>query len=210
MKYWKCSVCGYIHEGDYPPIKCPICGADRTKFIEISKKEGKKAKKDFEQKNKKNKNKENKSLSISLVEKLMTTLHVHPVSVHIPNGVLPMVIIFLILGYFFKKKSFIDASFYGLIYVTISMSVVLYTGFFDWKTNYNKILNKYFLAKIFSGFIVFITGLILIIWKLVDPEVSSISSPNFDVFLIIHIIMLLFALLAGFLGGKLVFNSKRE
>lgn len=32
MKKWECSVCGYIHEGDNPPEKCPVCGAPREKF----------------------------------------------------------------------------------------------------------------------------------------------------------------------------------
>ncbi|MCR5477805.1 MAG: NADH peroxidase [Lachnospiraceae bacterium] len=31
MKY-VCSVCGYVHEGDEPPEKCPICGAGADKF----------------------------------------------------------------------------------------------------------------------------------------------------------------------------------
>ena len=35
MKKWKCTVCGYIHEGDEPPDECPVCGADRNKFIEM-------------------------------------------------------------------------------------------------------------------------------------------------------------------------------
>ena len=35
MKKWQCTVCGYIHEGDEPPEECPVCGADRSKFIEI-------------------------------------------------------------------------------------------------------------------------------------------------------------------------------
>ena len=34
MKKFVCSVCGYIHEGAEPPEKCPICGADKSKFIE--------------------------------------------------------------------------------------------------------------------------------------------------------------------------------
>jgi len=33
MKKWRCSVCGYIHEGDIPPEKCPICGAGPDKFV---------------------------------------------------------------------------------------------------------------------------------------------------------------------------------
>ena len=35
MRKWKCTVCGYIHTGDEPPEICPVCGADRSKFIEI-------------------------------------------------------------------------------------------------------------------------------------------------------------------------------
>lgn len=34
MKRWKCTVCGYIHQGDGPPDPCPICGAPKEKFIE--------------------------------------------------------------------------------------------------------------------------------------------------------------------------------
>lgn len=29
---WKCTVCGYIHEGDTPPDTCPICGVESTLF----------------------------------------------------------------------------------------------------------------------------------------------------------------------------------
>ncbi|HHX54493.1 MAG TPA: NADH peroxidase [Clostridiales bacterium] len=32
MKKWKCSVCGYIHEGDTPPESCPQCKAPAEKF----------------------------------------------------------------------------------------------------------------------------------------------------------------------------------
>ena len=34
MKKFVCTVCGYIHEGDQAPEKCPICGAGADKFIE--------------------------------------------------------------------------------------------------------------------------------------------------------------------------------
>ena len=34
MKKWVCSVCGYVHEGDTAPEKCPICKAPASKFIE--------------------------------------------------------------------------------------------------------------------------------------------------------------------------------
>ncbi|MCI8631825.1 MAG: NADH peroxidase [Firmicutes bacterium] len=32
MMKWVCSVCGYVHEGDTPPEKCPQCGVSSDKF----------------------------------------------------------------------------------------------------------------------------------------------------------------------------------
>ena len=29
---WICTVCGYIHTGDTPPEKCPLCGVPRDRF----------------------------------------------------------------------------------------------------------------------------------------------------------------------------------
>jgi rubrerythrin len=33
MKTWKCTVCGYLHQGDKPPARCPVCGANTYQFI---------------------------------------------------------------------------------------------------------------------------------------------------------------------------------
>nr|WP_027717143.1 rubredoxin [Desulfovirgula thermocuniculi] len=32
---WRCGVCGYIHDGEQPPEKCPKCGAPREKFVQL-------------------------------------------------------------------------------------------------------------------------------------------------------------------------------
>lgn len=34
VKKFVCSVCGYVHEGDTPPAKCPQCGVPSEKFSE--------------------------------------------------------------------------------------------------------------------------------------------------------------------------------
>ena len=34
LKKFICSVCGYLHEGDNPPAKCPQCGVPSEKFNE--------------------------------------------------------------------------------------------------------------------------------------------------------------------------------
>ena len=32
MKKWVCPVCGYVHEGDTPPEKCPVCKVPGSRF----------------------------------------------------------------------------------------------------------------------------------------------------------------------------------
>ena len=34
MKKFVCSVCGYVHDGDSAPEKCPQCGSPAEKFKE--------------------------------------------------------------------------------------------------------------------------------------------------------------------------------
>ena len=36
MKKYVCTICGYVHEGEGAPDKCPICGAAKEKFMEQS------------------------------------------------------------------------------------------------------------------------------------------------------------------------------
>ena len=36
MEKWKCSVCGYIHEGSLPEgYKCPVCKVGTNKFVKV-------------------------------------------------------------------------------------------------------------------------------------------------------------------------------
>ena len=36
MSKYVCSVCGYVHEGDSAPEKCPVCGVPAEKFNELN------------------------------------------------------------------------------------------------------------------------------------------------------------------------------
>lgn len=35
MKKFVCKVCGYIYEGDKPPVECPVCHVGADKFEEV-------------------------------------------------------------------------------------------------------------------------------------------------------------------------------
>ena len=39
-KKFRCTVCGYIHEGDAAPAQCPLCKVGADKFVEIEEQEG--------------------------------------------------------------------------------------------------------------------------------------------------------------------------
>ena len=39
---WKCSVCGFVHEGEDAPDICPKCGATKDKFAKMADEDAKK------------------------------------------------------------------------------------------------------------------------------------------------------------------------
>lgn len=41
---WRCLICGYIHDGEQPPYRCPICGAPAKMFEQVAEKPSPKAK----------------------------------------------------------------------------------------------------------------------------------------------------------------------
>lgn len=40
MKKWICKECGYTHEGDEAPERCPKCGANKSQFYQEGKNKG--------------------------------------------------------------------------------------------------------------------------------------------------------------------------
>jgi rubredoxin len=224
MKKWKCSVCGYIHEGDEPPEECPICGADRSQFVELPSEESKtfepveptkptappiSAEPVPEAAAPKTLQKETGYFEkYKTYTTLMAKFHAHPIAVHIPNGVLPVVVCFLFLSMFFQHSGLEAAAFYNLVFVVISMPAVILTGVVDWKTQFRGALTRVFKIKITCAAIVSGTGLILVLWKLIHPEVTAPGDGFSWVFVFILMVMLAAAVTAGYFGGKLVFKKK--
>lgn len=217
MKKWKCTVCGYIHEGEEPPEKCPVCGADRSKFVEIVTEENadeeKTAKIDPIELETETKTLDAEGKTLDPLSKhdriyqLIVKHHVHPISVHIPNGLLPVSVLFIFLAVIFKFTSLSQAAFYNLIFVVFAMPLVLFSGFIVWQKKYNGAMTTLFLTKIICGSVVSLTAIILVIWSIVDPGVSARTSAHIVAFLFVNIVMLGAAVTAGFLGGKLVFKD---
>lgn len=207
MKTWKCTVCGYIQSSEEPPEKCPVCGADRSKFIEIFPDKTQTAPESFSLR-------ENGKLPLLQIydkaTELMSEHHIHPISVHIPNGVLPVSVIFVILAVVFEFSGFASPAFYNLVFVLLSMPLVIFSGYNDWKRIYGSQMTNLFFTKMVCGGIVTVTSFILVIWHIADPHVTDPTSGTRWPFLFIHLVMLGSAGLAGHLGGNLVFGARKK
>ncbi|MDM8536383.1 hypothetical protein QUF70_06485 [Desulfobacterales bacterium HSG17] len=274
MKKWRCTVCGYVHTGNEPPDKCPVCGADKTLFEEIEEKveavsetveqnesselsekkepdrtgvqaqEGKESASEVQtgetqtsevqtgetqtsevqtgetQTSKTQTNEtqtgetsidessESKPARIyNMIVKQLLKHHAHPISVHFPNGVLPMSVIFIVLAVAFEMKEFEIVGFYSMIFVLIILPFVLFTGYLEWKNKYGGHLTKIFLTKIICAVIVTGTAICAVAWRFVDPKVMDIYSPDRWTYVLLCLTMLGAAVVAGMIGGKLVFKD---
>ena len=210
MKKWKCTVCGYIHEGDEPPEECPVCGADKSKFIELPSDEPA-AGSDPQERAAADAG-IGRTVSIPLLRgsrlyEIMMKHHIHPVSVHVPNGVLPVAMVFVVLAALFNFAGLSQAALYNLVFVVVSIPVVLFSGLIEWQNKYGGSLTKLFITKIIASIVVTLTAVILALWLFVEPDVVTTPSPGRLVFFIVNLVMLGGVTTAGLIGGKLVFKD---
>ena len=225
MKYWKCMVCGYIHPGDESLETCPVCKATKDKFEEMPEEEGKEAKQAYEKRMAKRKAKQAQPEAgtasgsqttapgtqamgaLDRIIALMTKEKAHPITVHMPNGLLPVVVLFLLLSFIFDSMGFAQVSFYNLVVVVLTMPMVLFSGYADWQSKYGGQMTPVFRQKIAMGIIVILLCAVLVVWCLIDDTVMTAGNSSRLAFLGVHILALIAATYAGHLGGKLVFGD---
>ncbi len=205
VKKWECTLCGYIHEGPEPPDSCPVCGAGPEYFKEIVEKEEKTL---TEAVLTPQAGDPGKKAAPSLFRKLVMKHHLHPIAVHTPNGVLPLALVFLAIGIILGLSGFEQAAFYSLVFVLINMPFVIATGYIAWQERYKGAKTKIFGLKIGATIVVCATVLAMVVWRLIEPGVAS--SPGRWTYLLICLICVAGAGLAGHMGGKLVFGAREK
>jgi len=233
---WRCTVCGYRSDGPEPPEKCPVCGADRAKFVSLED-EGGEGAHGVEEGDAQEGEKEGGKESGTQVEtdssppraplepavekegaapekkkgavegflflrELMVKGRAHPILVHIPNGVLPVAVLLLFLGLVFSHEGLVQAAYYNLVVVVVSIPLVFFAGWLDWQAHFDGVYTNLIVTKIASAVIAFVLGVVLVLWK-------SFSSSSGWPFFLLHLVMLAATGVAGYMGGKLVFE-KRE
>jgi len=91
------------------------------------------------------------------------------------------------------------------VFVIIALPFVIFTGVLEWKKKYNGTLTLIFKLKILAAALTTVSCAISLVWYLADPKI--LSSPKAWVFILINVIMLAAAGVAGHIGGKLVFKD---
>ncbi len=216
MKQWKCTVCGYIHQGDEPPEQCPVCGAEKSKFIPVddapqpAPEPGARPAPapEPEVRPRPAAAPDRQPKPLLRYPQVLTRLHGHPMTVHVPNGVLPVSVLFMLMSVWLQSESLAAAAKYNLFFVTLAMPAVIVTGLGDWVNRYKGRMTRIFSTKMICAGIVTIMGLTLSIWWLVQPQVYLGGPARVGTFIIFHLIGLIAAIIAGWYGGKLVFPKK--
>ena len=220
-RQWRCTICGYVHTGPEPPAVCPVCGADQSAFEEVVEEQATAAPATTaEPRPTTAASFDDQPAAQTRVAGLMDKInayldryrhlidlaienHAHPISVHIPNGVLPIAVVMVLLAAVFDMPLLGRAAFYNMIFILLSMPVVLFTGYLHWHYKFGGHMTSLFKGKLISGIAVSALAFILVLWALIDPRVAE--DPSFF-YVVLHLVMLGFAGYAGYLGGRLVFH----
>ena len=212
MQKWRCMVCKYIHEGDAPPEKCPVCKAPAAKFVEMApeptSRESGPAKDSPAGTTGTNTSAAPAARGNRILEEiagLISRHHAHPISVHFPNGVLPVALMMFLIALLFDATTLATAGFFNIVFVMFALPFVIFTGFLDWEKKYKKALTPLLVIKIVAASITFVACLISLTWYLMDPGI--IGSSQGWLFIVINLVMVVSAGVAGHIGGKLVFKD---
>lgn len=136
---------------------------------------------------------------------LMLKHHAHPVTVHLPNGVIPVVAALFLISWISGSILLGQAGFINLVFVIIGLPVVIISGVLEWKRKYNQAMTTIFKVKIGAAALATICCIISIAWYLMNPNVLQSSSAF--VFVALNLLMLVAVGIAGHIGGKLIFKD---
>jgi uncharacterized membrane protein len=193
-KIWRCTVCGYLHEGDSPPESCPVCHATADKFelVETA---------------------VNRSLGLRLKDELLQmreTFAPHAVSAHFPAALIPTCTLFLLLAVVRGYQPLEFAAFALLVVIVISLPLTMLTGFLIWQKNYRKSRSAIFIKKICLAVTLLLVALPTLLWRWFNPDLLAGGGAVVVPYSLIHLLMLACVTLLGHYGGMLASAGRRK
>ena len=197
-KVWRCTVCGYLHEGDTPPPFCPVCHADASKFVLVGEEPDEPVAAPTPS-----------GLS-GMLREILDVFVPHAVAAHFPNALIPTMVLFLFAFLISGHASFDLAAFYLLLVVVLTVPITFATGLYDWKTLYGGASAPIFRRKIILASVLSILAAGTAVWRWQTPELLEAGGWPLVIFLLLVAVMLGCVALLGHYGGMLVFGQKRK
>jgi len=134
----------------------------------------------------------------------MARRHPHPMVVHFPIALLMAASLFVLLALFFQEGTFEIASFYLLILGAISSPFAMATGLLTWWINYRLKLNTFVKRKIQLSILLLIFEVILILWRVSQPEIFHPAD------IVMMVLLTPIVSLLGYYGGQLTFPTEKQ
>lgn len=191
---WRCTVCGYIHEGVAPPDVCPLCHAPAEKFERVGPVQGQKSLIDL--------------VSLEL-RQIRENFVAHAVLAHFPVALLPTSFLFLVL-FLMGNSAVLEVSIFALLLVVgVSAPLTLFSGVRDWKKHYRGEKAAIFIKKITLGWCLVLVLVVLLAWRRYNPAVLVDGGATAALFLLLHLLLVGMVALLGHYGGMLTFGKKK-
>ena len=197
-KIWRCTVCGYLHEGETPPELCPVCHADASKFVlvgETPEDEPSAA---------------TPAGSSGLFREMLDVFVPHAVAAHFPNALIPTLALFLVLFLVSGQASLDSAAYFLLLVVFPAVPITFATGVYDWKTLHAGARAPIFRRKIILASLLLVLTSLAVFWRWQQPQLLQDGGWPMAVFLLLVVMMLGCVTLLGHYGGMLVFGRQKK
>lgn len=185
-RHWRCTVCGYIHEGLEPPEVCPVCGADRSLFVAVEEPEP------------------------NLLQDFVASFRLHSVVVHFPSGLVPTMALFLLLLLVTGHYGLETTIFWLLLVVVAVTPVALASGAYAWQKHFQGHRASIFFKKIGLALILLVLGLVASLMRYGSAELMMNGGWQRWMYLACLGGMLACVVLLGHYGSKLVFQAHGE
>lgn len=184
MKTWRCSVCGYEHQGETPPDECPVCHAERSAFVLVS-----------------------APTPAPLFGDLLSSAVPHAIAAHFPNALVPTALLFLGLSLIVGGVWPFEPAAALLVFATaLAAPATFITGVIDWRRRFGGTLTPIFRWKLGLGIALMFLSASASLYRLFCP-ISIESLPGRALFALLVLGMVVCATGLGHLGGKLVFGD---
>ena len=195
QKVWRCTVCGYLHQGPEPPGVCPVCGVDASRFVLV------------EDPGAGSGDKEEAKIRLAGLREHFV---LHAVTAHFPNALTPILLLFALLA-LLGGRSLFAQSLLPLLAILAPLNLAtMFSGMRDWKVHHQGAVTPIFRNKLVLAGLLSVLSLVALVWQWRDPRIFTPPDGLSWLFVLLLLVMLGCAVLLGHYGAVLVFGRRRE